>query len=334
MADVLILGGTAWFGRTLADRALSAGHAVTCLARGSRGAPAEGARFVRADRGEPGAYGEVSGRDWDLVVEISWQPGMVRRAVQELAGRAGAWVLISSCSVYASHDEPGADESATLLPPVFGETVDAEDYGGAKVACEQITSEGTDGRAVSARAGLIGGDGDGSDRTGYWPGRYAVAAGGGILVLADRSGAVQIIDVLDLADFVLAAGLGGRSGPVNAVGEQTDLAAALRMSAEVAASAGYGPAESVDADADWLTEHGVGPWSGPRSLPLWLPGEGFGGFAARSDGRALEWGLARRPLRETLAGALNHEVREGLDRDRKAGLSRAEELELLGLLGI
>ncbi len=329
MADILTLGGTAWFGRTLAERALAAGHQVTCLARGSQHKPPAAAEFVGADRREPDAYRRVAGRTWDLVVEISWQPGMVERAARALAGRASSWVLISSCSVYAGHDTPGAEESAELLPAVSGETVDVEDYGGAKVACEQITAELTGGRAVLARAGLIGGDGDGSDRTGYWPGRWALAAGGPILLPEDRSRPVQIVDVRDLAEFVLGAGLGGRSGPVNVVGQRTDLADALRLSADAAASAGFEPATPVTASDEWLTRHEVSPWSGPRSLPLWLPGPDHAGFAARSDRRSLDWGLRRRPLADTLRAALVHEQREGLDRARRAGLSRAEELALI-----
>jgi uncharacterized protein YbjT (DUF2867 family) len=53
--DILILGGTAWFGRTLAGHALAAGHHVTCLARGSPPPPPDGCRFVRSDPETPDA---------------------------------------------------------------------------------------------------------------------------------------------------------------------------------------------------------------------------------------------------------------------------------------
>src|SRR5690606_1671244 len=142
---VLILGGTAWFGRTLATRARDGGHEVTCLARGSAGAAVDGVRFLRADRERPDAYAGALDRDWDLVVEISWQPGMVRDAAERLAGRAASWVLISSASVYAAHDEPGADEGAGLLAPAADDRVEPEGYGEAKVACEQVTTSLTGG---------------------------------------------------------------------------------------------------------------------------------------------------------------------------------------------
>jgi hypothetical protein len=284
---------------------------------------------VRSDREQPDAYAEVVDRDWDLVVEIAWQPGMVQRALDALAERARGWVMISSCSVYAAHDESGADETAALLAAVHGEHADIEDYGGAKVACEELTTAATHGRAVLARAGLIGGDGDSSDRTGYWPGRFALAGGGPVLVPA-VAGSVQIIDVADLAGFTLRAGLAGCSGPVNVVGEQTGLAQTLQLAADTAVAAGYPAAQQVPVDDEFLAGRQVNPWAGPRSLPLWLPDAGYAGFAARSDRRSQEWGLTRRPLARTLAGALDHEIREGLDRDRRAGLSRADELELIG----
>jgi nucleoside-diphosphate-sugar epimerase len=337
MTNILILGGTAWLGAATARAALALGHRVTCLARGSAGDPPAGAEFIQVDRREPGGYAAVANRDWDLVVEISWQPGLVREAAETLAPRAAAWVMVSSVSVYAANDVRGADESDPLLPAFDGDVAGVEEYGEAKVACEAITLGATAGRAMLARAGLIGGDGAGSDRTGYWPGRFALARSGesrhdpSILVPDDPDGSVQMVDVLDLADFLLSAGLSGRAGPVNVVGEATPFPEVLDRADSLSAADGAS-VRRVVADAEWLAAQQVSPWAGPRSLPLWVPGPDAVGLATRSDQRSLDWGLRRRPLANTLAGALDYERRRGLDRDRRAGVSVSEERALIAKL--
>ena len=87
----------------------------------------------------------VADRDWDLVVEISWQPGLVRGALAALAPRAAAWAMVSSVSVYAENGTPGADESDAVLPAFEGDVAEISAYGEAKVACEAATAEATGG---------------------------------------------------------------------------------------------------------------------------------------------------------------------------------------------
>ncbi|QKE84238.1 NAD-dependent epimerase/dehydratase family protein [Arthrobacter sp. NEB 688] len=325
---LLVLGGTAFLGRALAHAGLERGHDVTCVARGRSGAVAPGVTLVRADRDDPSAgLGGVESDDWDAVVDVARDPGQVRRAVAALAGRAGHWGLVSTGNVYADHSVPGADESTPLLAPrdVGGEDPDA--YGGAKVACEQAVLEGLGaGRTLVARAGLIGGPGDTSGRTGWWPWRFAHPAAPGRVLAPDALGdPTQVLDARDLAAWMVRCAETGTTGVVDAVGPTTTIGRLLAASREAAGS----DAQAVPADPAWLAEQGVGPWMGPRSLPLWLPVAEYGGFAARTGEAARALGLTHRPLVETLRDTLAWEETRPADQPRRTGLDDADERALL-----
>jgi 2'-hydroxyisoflavone reductase len=331
---LLVLGGTAWLGRYIATTAVERGHRVTSLARGESGAAPPGAGFTRADRDGTGAYREVAREEWDVVIDVSRQPGQVRRATAALAGRAGSFVFVSSTNVYADHATPGAGEDAALLPALAGEVMASMDtYGQAKVACEQhvLGGFGPD-RSLIARAGLIGGPGDTFDRTGYWPVRFRrPAAGDGSVLVPDVPGlATQVIDVRDLAAWLVDAGEHRLSGVFNVVGETIPLPAHLALAREVAGHTG----PVVAAGQDWLIARDVQPWMGERSLPLWLPMPEYAGFSSRDGSAAKAAGLTTRPLAETLADTLAWELGRNLQRPRRAGLSDHDERGLLHALTV
>jgi 2'-hydroxyisoflavone reductase len=324
MANVLILGGTGWLSGRVAARWMEQGGAVTCLARGGRPAP-QGATLVVGDRAAPAAYDVVEGTDWDEVVDISSIPEHVAAAVDALAPRARHWTYISSISVYARNDEVGADETAELHEPaVPGEEYD---YGRAKSAAEASVRQGLGERAAIVRPGLIVGPGDPTDRFGYWVGRFALAGAEPVLAPSGQGLTAQVIDVDDLAEFIVGRGASGWRGAVNATGESLGLNAVLALARETAGHTG----ELVEADDEWLTAHDVAHWAGPRSLPLWLPRD-MPGFATRSIEAYRAAGGRLRDLRETLERSLADERARGLDRERKSGLSRADELDLLAQL--
>ena len=340
---LLVLGGTAWLGHRIATTALERGHEVTCLTRGS-GIP-DGATHVPADRDEAGALDPVAREHWDAVADVARQPGHVRRAVVALEPVADRYLFVSSCSVYASQARIGADESEPTFEPLVADAMTSpEDYGPAKVACERAVLDafGPD-RSLIARAGLIGGPGDPSGRTTYWPWRFAhpalpdstahspvdspvdspadSPADGAVLVPDAPTLPTSMIDVRDLAAWLIDAAASRRSGVMNAIGRPVPLPQHLAL---VAATAGY-RGELVRAAEPWLAERAVAEWSGPRSLPLWLADPDWYGMNARSIDRALAAGLVLRPLEQTVRDILS----DLTEAPHGAGLTDAEERELL-----
>jgi len=325
---LLVLGGTAWLGSHVVADAVARGHDVTALARGESGSVPDGARFVRADRTAPGAFDEVGG-EWDAVVDVSRQPGQVRTALAALAERTAHWVLVSTSSVYTDQSRVGGDESAPTHEPLAGDTMgDLTEYGPAKVACERLVRDALGPeRAHVARVSLIGGPGDRSGRGVYWPWRFAHPSTPDRRVLVPAAThAVQLIDVRDLAAWLVDAAESRAPGVANVGGRTHTLAEHLAIAREVAG----GRSRPVAVHDAWLEAHDVQPWAGPRSLPLWLPAEAAG-LNSNSTARAEALGLRRRPLAETLADTLEWRERHpevALD----AGLADADERDLLALL--
>lgn len=318
--EILVLGGTAFLSRAVAEQARDRGHAVTCLARGTSPVP-DGVDFVAGDRDRDDALAPVSGRRWDAVIDIASQPGRVRRAVRGLT--TDHWVYVSSANAYRSFDSPDVDETAPLHDPLVDDVMESmEQYGPAKVACEEAI-QGSGATATVVRAGLIGGYGDWSGRSGYYPWRFAHPTGPDVLVPDDPDFRCALIDVADLAAWIVTAAERRLDGAFNATGPTTTLGLVLEA-ARRAAGPDAPPARAVPAEV--LADAGVTAWMGPTSLPLWIddPAERF--FATMDCTRARASGLRHRPLEETLASALAFE--EDRDPTRQAGLSDDEEMAL------
>ncbi|MEJ1923312.1 NAD-dependent epimerase/dehydratase family protein [Microbacterium sp. KHB019] len=319
MTDVLILGGTGWLSGRIARRWLDAGARVTCLARGERPS-LDGTVLVRGDRDDADVY-ELLDREWDEVVDISSRAIHVREAVAALGDRAAHWTYISSISVYADADAHDADETARLEAPA--QDGDEYEYAAQKVAAEEAVRTLAD-RAHIIRPGLIVGVGDPSDRFGYWAAAFDRAGADPVLVPNGEGRFAQVIDVDDLAAFAANTALAGIR---NAIGDPRPLDEVLAMFRTAADHEGE---TFVAADA-WLDAHEVQPWMGERSLPLWLPIE-WSGFMTRSNAAYTAAGGIQSPLEEIIARVLDDERARGLDRPRRAGLTRADEKALLAEL--
>ncbi len=300
---ILILGGTGFLGPHVVDAARAKGHTVTLFNRGKTHPKLfPDVEKLQGDR--DGKLDALAGREWDAVVDTSgYVPRIVRQSVELLAPRIKHYVFVSTTSVYAGDDQPGADETAALrtLDDPASEDV-SKDYGGLKAACEATCEAGMPGRVATLRAGLMAGPLDPTGRFTYWPDR--LADGGEVLAPGDGSTPIQLLDARDLAAWIIALIERGTVGTFNAFGPSNHPTVTLTMKGmlEACTQAAGNKATVTWVPADFLAKHEVAPWS---ELPGWLPVTADNaGFGRRSNKRAVEAGLTFRPLVDTARDTL------------------------------
>lgn len=314
---LLVLGGTQFLSRAVAADAVQRGHDVVCASRGHSGSTPPGASFVPWDRDEAAPAALTEGEPYDAVVDVARQPSHVRRALTALAD--AHWVFVSTISVYADDSDPSGPGAGRLKEPIADDAdlaTDPDAYGGLKVACEQLVLD-TAATAAVVRPGLIVGPGDPSGRFAYW-GRRAGDTGE-LVGPGDPSSLVQVIDVRDLATWIVTLAERRTTGTLDAVGPAMPFA---DLVGEVA------PGATVTWLPDaFLQAEGVEPWTGPGSIPVWLPRPEYDGMLAHDAQPALDAGLVVRPVAETA-----RDTRLWLESDpaaRIGGITREREAELL-----
>jgi len=329
--SLLVLGGTKFLGPEVVEAALARGWPVTLFNRGKTNPQLfPELEKLRGDRDPAKDDGlkALQDRGWDAVVDTSgYVPRHVAASASLLAPTCRQYLFVSSISVYADFSRPGMDETAPVgrLEDETVEKVDGETYGPLKALCERAAEQAMPGRTTVIRPGLIVGPHDPSDRFTYWPVR--VARGGEVLAPGSASDPTQIIDVRDLAAFIVLALEKNRTGVFNATGPKDplpigDLLASCRRVSGSDASFTW-------VDATFLEEQKIAAWS---DMPVWVPPTGeMEGFARVSIRRALAAGLAFRPLDETVRDTLAWWKTEPEERRRtmRAGITAEREAEVL-----
>ncbi|MGY1686280.1 NAD-dependent epimerase/dehydratase family protein [Geodermatophilus sp. SYSU D00867] len=287
---LLVLGGTHFLGRHVATAALDRGHEVAAFSRGVTGAPPDGVRPLHGDRDDPAALPRaLDGWTPEVVVDTSCQTRPAAdHAAAALAG-VRAYAFVSSLNAYSTWP-PG---------PVRGEdgpTWDTpdDDYGPNKAYAERVLGAALPGRFLTARAGLILGPHDNVRRLPWWLQR--IARGGRVVVPDALEQPIALVDVRDLAGWLVEMAARGQAGPVNATGPagMTTLGGLLETCREVTGS----DAELVPVPEEDLLAAGVEPW---LHLPFWLPRETAATAWDVDTARARALGLPSRPVRDTVA---------------------------------
>ncbi|MFN2195752.1 MAG: NAD-dependent epimerase/dehydratase family protein [Anaerolineales bacterium] len=322
--NLLIIGGTRFLGRHLVNAATAYGDTVTLFNRGKSNPHL----FPELDQligDRDGDLEVLSGRKWDAVIDTcGYVPRIVRVSAEFLREAVGRYVYISSISVYSDEAKVGInedDETGILADPDI-EDINESSYGPLKAACEAEVQRVYGQRGLVIRPGLIVGAYDPTDRFTYWP--WRVAQGGRMLVPESPEWLTQIIDVRDLADWILDIAHRGVGGIFNAVGPENPISFGTLLAACQKVS-GSSP-DKVWMDAEFLTNHNVKPWS---DLPLWLPGEASAGMSHISNRKAVAAGLHFRSLEDTIGDTLAWAASRPDKYEFHAGLKLEREAELL-----
>lgn len=321
--NILVIGGTEFVGRHIVERALLMGHQVTVFHRGKHGADLfHEATHILGDR--DGGLDALGERSWDVVIDTcGYVPRIVKQSVDYLKDKATTYLFISTISVYAEASQPGMNEDAPLatLKDPTTEVIDWETYGGLKVLCERVVSEGFGTNTLLVRPGMIVGPYDKTDRFTYWFRR--ASRGGKMLSLAERDEPVQFIDGRDLAAFCVHLLDTQTHGIFNATGPDFNMTwgdifdeAALQAHTEY---------EIIRPTDEWLEEKKV---DAGASFPSQIRSrEGFDEIYQLSIDRGIERGLRFHPLAEIVRDTL--EWRDTLPEPLKVGFTQEDEERLI-----
>jgi nucleoside-diphosphate-sugar epimerase len=321
---LLVLGGTAFVGRTVVTAAVERGWSVTTFNRGTGGwshPEAEhilGDRTVHLDRLRHGR--------WDAVVDTwSGAPRVVHAAASLLAGRVARYAFISSRAVYATPMPSGMDETAATV--TGSPDADTVAYGRDKRGAELAVAGAFGERAILARAGLILGPHEDLGRLPFW--LLRIARGGPVLAPGPAGLPWRFIDVRDLVEWLLAAFEAGLSGPYNLVAPLGH--ATTRSVLEAAIEVTESDAELVWLEPATIVESGINRWD---ALPGWTPPDpDLAGLIWTDVSRAVASGLTCRPARETVADTWAWVLERGgtapQHRDHPHALDRELELKVI-----
>ncbi|MEU5683609.1 NAD-dependent epimerase [Streptomyces venezuelae] len=341
---ILVLGGTWFLGRAVAQTALDRGWPVWAFNRGRSGKAPEGTREIHGDRTVKEDLAALAQHGpWDAVIDTSASelaPRDVLAGAKSLEPVTGKYIYISTVNAYRGWPNEPLTESSELLdgPADAGAEYgrlpanwDGPDwyYGRQKAGAERASLAAFGANRVSIlRPGVILGPGEYVGRLPWWLRR--AEKGGAILAPGRPEASIQPVDVRDVAAFALdqaaTSGSGGAFNVTAPVGRET-MNGFLTACLEATGSDGH----LVWAPDDLLIKRGVQQWT---ELPLWRTSAGVWNV---DSSQAQAAGLRCRPLAETITGTWEWMQGGGrpVEHPRWAehGISAAKEARLLEELG-
>ena len=230
--NILVIGGTRYFGKLLVQRLLAAGHQVTIATRGHAPDPF-GARIsrIRVDRRNEramlAAFAHVD--NYDIVYDqMCYSPLDAAIAVRVFAGKARRYIVASTIDVYRSllgkQDKPFAETDFNVLAqpidtsyPWHDPKLATQSYVMGKVQAEAYLYRDGSLPLVTVRIGhVLAGSEDFTGRLAHY---VDLARQYGALRYANAAAASSFMSAQIISDFLVWAGMQTFTGPVNAACE-------------------------------------------------------------------------------------------------------------------
>lgn len=200
--SVLILGGTRFMGRRVAEMLVAAGEHVTVAHRGLTGSSPPGTDTIVLDRADGTGGDALRALRPDAVLDLSaYEARWVRDALSALSGRTRHYVFVSSGAVYRPSSELPWPETTPLGPSeIWG------GYGREKVAAERALWDAHargDIAVTVFRFPFVMGPGNYADREAFVCSR--ILAGRPVLLPGGGGALNQFVHVEDAARALVSA---------------------------------------------------------------------------------------------------------------------------------
>ena len=304
---ILVLGGTGFLGPAIVEAAIAEGHTVTLFNRGVTNPGLfphlEKLRGFRSSDSADEDLSVLARRHFDVVVDV-WpsDPALAASAAQFLRDRVGHYLYVSSVAAYDSKEftRAGIEENAPLEPwdgP-------GRKYNRGKAESERRLHAILGEKITIVRPGPIKGDRDTTPDLLTW--LIRAQHGGQHIGPGDGSDPVELVDVKDVARFLLLAIDSTLYGTFNLMGRPMS----FREFLKACNAATRSDAEFVWIPQDFLHQHGLetdsalGTFAG--NFPLWRPAGDKPGLFQISSEKAFRAGWQTRTFQETAWDCLTY----------------------------
>jgi len=217
MKNILVLGGTRFFGRKLVELLIEAGHNVTIITRGQTGNPfGEKVEHIIANRLDKSELAhKVDGRFFDIVYDnICYSPNEAYEFCEVFNGKINKLVFTSTLSTYVAD---GKEKSEMDFDPYnyqicLGDKEDF-DYGEGKRQAEAVLYKYAQFPVLAVRFPIVMGEDDYTQRLHFHVERIANEEPIGFV---NMNAEMSFIQATEAAQFLKWAGFEEIEGPFNA----------------------------------------------------------------------------------------------------------------------